>query len=647
MIGYKLFEKGKIGNLTLPNRIVMAPMGTKSDPDGGFSERDIHYFLERAKGGTGMIITGRVATSTKYEMRSHHVLDNYHQVNRLAMLCEKVHQYGSRLCVQIGPGLGRMVHQDPFTPPWSASAVPSHYYPELLCRPLEKEDIRYLAESVGFTAELAKRAGADAVELHAYGGYLLDQFMSALYNMRTDEYGGDLEGRMRFTMECIEAIQNHCGKEFPLIVKYTANQACEGGRELSEGIEIARMLEQAGVHALHIDKGCYECWYTQIPTVYGKEALQLSDAEAVKKAVHIPVIGHGKLNRPELAERVIADGRLDFIALGHQMIADSYYAIKVWEGREADVRPCIGCNECLYASHQGKDHSCAVNPRALREADYPILPAKEEKKVLVIGGGPGGMEAALTAALRGHQVELWEKEEELGGNLRTAGAPSFKQDVLHYRDYLVRQLKKSSVSVRLGKEAKAEDTELDRFDRIILASGATPFIPPIPGADGMNVKEAMQVLLGKADFGKRVVVIGGGLVGCETALHINETAEHVTIVEMLDGILATASHCQNNDAELRKMMTESGINVLDRTRTSKITENHVEVIRPDGKTEELLCDTVVIAAGFRTDHSLENELHMAGRNVAVIGDAVSPRKIYTAVHEGFHAARLLDEPRII
>lgn len=719
-----LFKKGQIGSMTVPNRIVMAPMGTKSDPDGEFNERDINYFVERAKGGTGLIITGRVASCVKYEMRSHHVLDNYHQVKGVAMLCEKVHQYGSKICIQIGPGLGRMVHQDPFTPPWSASAVPSHYYPELLCRPMTKEMIKELAEATGFSASLAKRAGADAVELHAYGGYLLDQFMSTLYNKRTDEYGGSLENRMRFTLDCVREMQKQCGKDFPIIVKFTADQACEGGREIGEGVEIAKMLEAAGVQALHVDMGCYECWYTQIPTVYGKDALQKSTCKAVSDAVNIPVIGHGKLNKVEQAEAALAEGAVDFVAMGHQMITDPEYSRKLWEGRKEDIRPCIGCNECLFGSHQGKDHSCAVNPRALREADYHVLPidkaaytsghapaglagrapedqADNAPKVLVIGGGPGGMQAAITAAERGCDVQLWEKENELGGNLRTAGAPSFKHDVLLYRDWLVHTVGQMDIDVKLNKtadlgsvieycrgaeacsgadvcsgtDADGETTACSGTDanagadacsqadpaaaagsapvHVILAAGSTPFIPPIPGSDGDNVKEAMQVLLGRETFGKNVVVIGGGLVGCETALHINETAENVTIVEMLDRILATAVHCQNNDAELHKMIAESGITLMEGTRTNKIEEGKVEVTRPDGTVETVPCDTVVIAAGFRTNHTFEEELRKelqkmndeSGSNthLHVIGDAVAPRKIYTAVHEGFHTARLLGE----
>ncbi len=637
-----IFKEGQIGRLSLKNRIIMAPMGTKSDPDGGFCQRDMDYYIERAKGGVGMIITGRVASSVKYEMRSHHVLDNYHQVNRLGMLAEKIHIYGCKLCVQIGPGLGRMVHQDPFTPPYSASAIPSHYYPELICRPLNQDQIHELAQATGFSASLAKRAGADAVELHAYGGYLLDQFMTSYYNKRTDEYGQSLENRMRFTMECITQIQKQCGTDFPLIIKFTADQNFPSGRKLTEGIEIAKMLEAAGVHALHVDKGCYECWYTQIPTVYGKPALQLSDASAVKQAVNIPVIGHGKLHDPDLVDGILTSGQLDFVAMGHQMIADPLWIKKVQHNESITIRPCIGCNECLYASHQGKDHSCAVNPQALRESDYPLLPAKQRKRVLVIGGGPGGMEAALTAAKRGHYVELWEKEDVLGGNLRSAGAPSFKNDVLKYMNVQIKLLEQYGVVTRLSTLATASNIANSKFDHVILAAGSNPLIPPVPGNHLPITTDAIRILKKQDMPGKQTIIIGGGLVGCETALYVRELGSQVTIIEMMDDILFTARHCQNNDAELRAMIRASDIHIITSAKVQGITDHSVIILQADGTTKEIPCDKVIFGAGFRTDHTLEKQLQETVNNLTVIGDAVAPRKIYDAVHEGFHAARLID-----
>lgn len=270
----------KIGKLEIPNRILMAPMGTKADYDGGFSRRDWDYYEERAKGGTGMIITGRVAATEKYELRSHHVLDNYHQVGRLSILAERVHRHGTKLCIQIGPGVGRTQHENPFTPPYSASAVPSYYYPELICKPYTVEQIHFLAWSMGYTASLVRRAGGDAVEIHAYGGYLLDQFHSTLCNKRTDEYGGELKNRLRFTIECLQQIKEQAGEDFPVIIKYTANHHMEGGRELSDGVEMAKLFEEAGADALHVDGGCIatsgtsrsppstaprSCWWTTSP----------------------------------------------------------------------------------------------------------------------------------------------------------------------------------------------------------------------------------------------------------------------------------------------------------------------------------------------------------------------------------------------
>jgi len=635
----KLFTKASIGKMTLKNRVVMAPMGIKSEPDGGFSTRGIRYFEERARGGAGMIITGRVATQDKYEMRSHHLLTGYHHINRLSLLAEKVHIYGTKLCVQIGPGLGRMVHQDPFTPPYSASAIPSFYYPQLICTPYTKEDIEYLVWSVGYAASLAKTAGADAVELHAYGGYLLDQFHCSLWNKRTDEYGGDLNGRLKFTLDCISAIREQCGPDFPVIVKYTAYHGIPGGTDLAEGILMGQIFEQAGAAALHVDKGCYERWYDQISTVYAPPAHQIKIAAAVKEAVGIPVIAHGKLDDPAVAEEVLQNGEADFIALGHQMLSDPQWTLKVLAGEIADIRPCIGCNECLNMSHKGIEHTCTVNPQALREDDYPVLPAADKKSVLVIGGGPAGMSAALTASKRGHIVELWEKSNSLGGLLLAAGAPDFKRDVMHYAKYLTHMINASNVKVTLNKCADRKSVKAAGFDKVILACGSRPFIPPIEGIDGPNVKEAVAVLRGKESFGRNVVVIGGGLVGCETALHIAETAASVTIVEMLDDILFGADHALNNDQKIRQMIIDSGIKAIPKARVTRITPDKLEYSLGES-AGSISCDTVVVASGFRTDHSLEESLE-ADTDIAVIGDASPPRKIFTAVHEGFHAARIL------
>lgn len=636
----KLFEKTQIGSMKLKNRIVMGPMGTTGEADGAYNIDAINYFMERAKGGTGLIITGANVVSTKYEPRPCTELSNFHHVERLNMLIDRCHHFGAKVCVQLSPGLGRQQFTDPFTPPYSAGDCPAFWFPQLKCKPFAVEDIHYLADKVGYSASLAKMSGADAVELHAYGGYLLDQFQSSKWNTRTDEYGGSLENRMRFTLECIQAIRSNVGPDFPILVKFTPYHGVEGGRELDEGLEMAKILENAGIDALHVDVGCYEAWYKAISTVYAPEGHQLHIVEAVKNTVSLPVLGQGKLFDPEKAEEVIENGIADYVVLAHQMLADPHWANKVKEGAIEDITPCVGCNECLLAGFSGKHYYCAVNPQCYAEKEYALpKPDGTSKKVLVIGGGPGGMSAAMTAAKRGFDVELWEKTGRLGGNLWAAGTPTFKHDVLRLITYMERQIHKLGVNVRLLKEATAEEVAAGQFDKVILAAGSTPVMPPIPGIE--YAASANAYLTAQKKPGKKVVVIGGGLVGCEAAAYMKETADEVTIIEMLDDILATADHCLNNDQALRAMLAERNIPAICSAKVTRITPDSVTYVK-DGKEASIDCDTVMIAAGYRANNQLEEALEGFVKDLTVIGDAEAPRKILTAVHEGYHAIRVME-----
>lgn len=635
----KLFEPMHIGKMKVKNRIVMAPMGTQNDGDGGYSDRTARYFEERAKGGTGLIITGRNASTTIFEEYSTTLLDKAQHVPRLNLMIEKCHLYGAKVCVQIGPGLGRIQWTNPFDPPYSASPIPAFWFPDLTCKELSVEDIHLLTDKVGYSASLAKKADADAVELHAYGSYLADQFLTPLWNKRTDEYGGSLENRTRFLIENIQAIKKYCGDDFPVIVKFTPVHCYEGGRELEEGVEIAKLLEQAGADALHVDTGCYEVWYRQIPTVYEKPGCQLFAAEAVKEAVKIPVIAQGKLNHPELAEEVIAEGKADFIAMGHQSLADPGWANKVQKGELDEIIPCIGCNNCLHMGHKSRYYTCSVNVHCHHEDDYPVMPDEQGRKVLVVGGGPGGMMAAMTAAERGMEVELWEKADRLGGLLLAAGAPDFKQDVMDYVTYAANRVKKLGVKVKLNHEAKADEIIAGNYDMVVLACGAKPFIPPISGVENAIVKNSTEVLCGEKPEGN-VVVIGGGLVGCETALHCDETAKSVTIIEMMDKILATVDDSANNMMSLRDAFARSNVAVHAGAGVKKIHEDSVEYTK-DGQSYTIPADLVVIAAGYRSLNGLEEEIKDKVKAYKVIGDAGHPGKIINAVHEGFHAIRMM------
>lgn len=636
-----LFDKTYIGKMKLKNRVFMSPMGTTGEADGAYNIDAINYFMERAKGGAGLIITGANVVSTKYEPRPCTELSDFHHVERLNMLIDRCHHYGAKVCVQLSPGLGRQQFTDPFTPPYSAGSVGSFWFPDLICKPFTKEDIQYLVGKVGYSASLAVMAGADAVELHAYGGYLLDQFQSKQWNNRTDEYGGSLENRMRFTLECIEAIKKNIPDTVPLLVKFTPDQRVEGFRDLSEGIEMAKILEKAGVDALHVDTGCYEEWYQAITTVYSKPGHKLDVQKAIKDVVSVPVLGDGKLFDPKLAEKVVNDGILDYVGLGHEMLADPHWVNKVKKNQLEDITPCVGCNECLLSGFSGKHYYCAVNPTCYAEKEY-ALPADTglKRKVLIIGGGPAGMEAAITAKRRGFEVDLWEKADKLGGTLWPAGGPDFKADVLKLITYLETQCHKLGVNISLNKAATKDNIKGLDYDRIILATGANPAMPPIEGIEKTVL--ATDYLTHQVTTGDNVVIIGAGLAGSEAACDLAGKGKNTVLIEMLPDILALANHCLNNDQHLRNMIKDRGVNVVTGAKVTKISDDSI-TYEKDGEVHTVSCDTVLNAAGFKPNNQLEDLLEEEyDDKVVVIGDAVAPRKILTAIHEGYHAIRVME-----
>lgn len=635
----KILEQSKIGTMKLRNKMYMAPMGTSTDPDGSFSDRSISYYEERAKGGFGLIITGANQVTMKYEAKACNVLETPKSFEQLNFLVRRIHNQGAKLCIQLTPGLGRMQFTTGDVRPYSCSEVDSFWYPDVKCKAFTVEDIKFIVKKMAEGAAIAKRAGVDAVELHGYGGYLMDQFQSELWNKRTDEYGGSLENRMRFSVECIQAIREVVGPDYPILYKFTPYHGVPGGREIEEGIAMAKILEEAGVDALHVDVGCYEAWYKAINTVYQPPRVQLDIAAEIKKHVNVPVMSQGKMQNPADAEAAVQDGKADFIGLGHMAISDPYWVKKVQRNETYDIVPCIGCNECLFAGFSGMIMQCAVNPRAFAEDYYPVLPGDPNKRVLVVGGGPGGIMAALTAAERGMQVELWEKRNELGGLLLAAGGPRFKKDVKDYVEYLVGKLHRSTVKVSLMKEATAEIVLAGNYDKVIVATGADPIMPPITGINEDFVVGANDLLTNEKSYGKKVVVVGAGLVGCETACHCAEKAEDVTMIEMLPEILMTTVHSKNNDQALRQLIEDCNINTVTNAKVVAFKDNSV-VYQVDGVEKVIEADTVAIAAGYRSRTSLYDEIN--GKvDCDIIGDAEMPDNILKAVHRGFNSVRCI------
>lgn len=623
MLIMMILEHGKIGNLTLKNRIVMAPMGIDYvDEDFGFSERSIDYYVARAEGGTGLIMTGATLVTSEFQKpNSMFLLDNEDKIDRIKKLADKIHSFGSKLCIQLSLGAGNIGYVGKNNPPFSI------------------KEIHKQVEAFGRAAALAKRAGVDAIEVHGYGGYLIDQFQTELWNSREDEYGGSFEGRMRISLEIIEAVKKSCGEDYPIIYKFSPTHLIRGGRELEEGIKMAKFLENLGVSALHVDIGCHACWQNAIPTIYQEPALHEKYIQAVKKEVSIPVIGHGKMGYPEVAERIVSKGIADFVALGHYLLADPEWVNKVKENRSEDIVPCIGCNECMFSILSGEPVSCGVNPRCGREGEK-LSEAEVKKSVLVVGGGPGGLEAAIVSAKRGHKVTLWEKGEKLGGNLIPASVPKFKDDLKRLIRYYEIQMDKLGVNVVTEKNSTYNEILEENPDVVILGTGSTPLVPRLPGINGSNVHAAIDVLSNNTNLGENVIIAGGGFVGCETAVHLAEQGKKVTIIEMKERILAEPMPF-NNLLALSSMVAENGINILTSTKLVEIKDNEVIVEKVDGATESVACDSVIIALGFRSQENIKAELEGKIKDIRVIGDALAPRKVKHAVNEGFEVARVI------
>ena len=637
----RLFEPGKIGSMQLKNRIVMAPMGNVADVDGGYSQRQIDYYAARAKGGAGLIITGSVFFTSLFGVPPSGILDKGIHVARLNELSEQVHRYGAKLALQFNLGGGRcggMV---------SASEVPTVADPSVKTRAITRSEIQEIVRQAGASAKLAKQGGADAIMLHAYAGYLLDQFQSAQWNHRTDEYGGSLENRMRLTCELIASIKSACGERFPVMVKFSVDHGTQDGRKLEEGLAMCRILESAGCDGMLVDTGSFETqWNRCIPTVYEPEGYSLEMTAKVHQAVSYPVIGQNKLSQPAVAEEALESGACDFVALGHALLSDPEWPNKVMRGEEEDIRPCIGCNNCLLSTNQSRYYQCAVNPWLSHETDptLQVKATKKPKRILVVGGGPAGMVAAQIAATCGHQVELWERSKVLGGNLLAASAPTFKKDVASFTSYLEHKTETAGITIKLGREATAENIEQEAFDFVILATGARAAHLAVQGAENPNVMTSLDVLTGKAKPGHRVAVIGGGLVGCETASSLAEQGHKVTIVEYLPSLLSTGEEARNNALALRALISRLGISSICSAAVQEVTLQGVRFQRREsGEVELLECDSVVEAIGFRSNDSLVGKLKARRIPAITIGDASAPRKIRNAVLEGLTAVLDLED----
>ncbi len=489
----------------------------------------------------------------------------------------------------------------------------------------------------------AKNAGCDGVMLQAYGGYLIDQFMTECWNHRTDEYGGSFENRMRFPLELIADVKKKCGPDYPIMSKITITHYIEGGRTLEEGLKVAKLFEEAGICELQVDHGCIEKWYMPIPTVYQPYGTKLELAAKVKEVVSIPVSCDGHMDDPVLAMKAIAEGKIDYVSLGKQSIADPEWPKKVKAGRFDDIRYCIGCNECLLGILYGRLVQCAVNPTVGFENFTKLQPCTDPKKVLIIGGGVGGMQCAMTAAQRGHDVTIWEKEMKLGGLANAAAAPDFKEPVARYVQYLRNQVMKNpAIKVVCNKEATVENVKAFGPDKVVMASGARVKVAPIPGiVDNPKARVATDYLLNGKKADGKTVVIGGGLVGLETALDIQANGGDACIVEALGKLCNSDVMNLNNELKLYQMIDEYKLPVYLNAAITNVTDDTI-TIEVDGKKTDLPYDNIIIATGRKANDEIADELQdIYDDNFFLIGDASKPRKILDATHEAYHVANFM------
>ena len=674
-----LFTPWKIRDVEIKNRIVLCPMGGTSlfgwmEPNH-FDKEAANFFMQRAKQNVGLIIPG--IAPLRDTIGGRWLYQNKKMFAQLKEYMTELHKTGAKLFVQLTAGFGRsfaitdalkilltnktlgkivkpIIDAEYLCA--SPSELPSRWAEDVMCRAVTVDEIRQMVYAFGETARLCKEAGVDGVEVHAvHEGYLLDQFTLKYTNRRKDEYGGSFENRYRFPVDVVREIKSRCGEDYPVSLRYSVisktkdfcvgaipgEEYVEVGRDMEESEKAAKYLQDAGYDMLNADNGTYDAWYWAHPPAYMPLNCNLDDVAHIKKFVDIPVVCAGRME-PDTASQAIADGRIDGMGVARQFLTDPEWVTKLMEGREEDIQPCICCHNACFAmahykgvandeafddvSHMAR---CALNPRTMQEKKFEIKPAKKVRKVAVIGGGIGGMETARIAAMRGHKVTLYEKSDRLGGVFIAAAAPDFKEKDKRLIEWYKRQLSKLPVEIKFGTEIK-DPAALDA-DVVVVATGAKPRRLNTPGID--KAIEAIDYLEGKKPVGDNVVVIGGGLTGCEIAYDLYNKGKHPVIVEMKNDLIAVRGVCLANSSYLRDFFNAKKVPVYLESKVEEIGDKEVKVKGADGKIVRIPADSVIVSVGYVPD-----PLAPASRKVKLVGDADGVGNLRTVVWRAWKVA---------
>ena len=662
-----LFTPIKVGKMELKNRIVMPAMHYLPSWEGMLLPHHTDYFVERAKGGAALIIIGG-CTIDEYSGAPNMISvrdDKF--IPGLSALVKAVQAHGTKIAAQLYHA-GRFVHSMLLGGKQSISSFPvrSKFTGETP-RQLSIPEIKQIQKNYALAAGRVKRAGFDAVEIIAAAGYLISQFLSPIVNRRQDEYGGEYENRMRFGLEVAQEVRQEVGPDFPIIFRVAGNEFMEGGLGNKEAQIFCRGLEKAGTDMINVTGGWHETRVPQITMGLPRGGFVYL-AQGIKQAVSIPVMACNRINDPLLADQILRDGQADLIGFARGLIADPELPNKALQGRFDEINRCIACNQgCFDPIFDQKPVTCLVNARAGAEGKLTIEPATRKKKVMVIGGGPAGMEAARVAAFRGHRVSLYEKAEKLGGQLHLAAAPPGRGEFLTFVSYLERQMKAQNVAVYTRTEITPEYVELEKPDVVVVATGAEPWASEIKGINRPNVVMAWDVLSGRVDTGKEVVVIGGGAVGLGTAIFLArkgtidgdtlrflmanqaETFEtlnsllfrgvkKVTVVEMLNRLGQDLG--RSTRWTIMQDLWRLSIKAMTHTHAKEITDGGVIVDR-GGQENLIRGDTVVVATGAKAVNALYKKLQGRASEIYLIGDAKTPRKALEAVAEGLAVGRII------